>query len=108
MAQNHQELLYFNCGTTRKKSTHLDQELKEESFLKNNDQQCHERHCVKSIQRRSFFESVFSCIRTENGGLRSKYPFSVRIQENTDQKKPVFGHLSRGGKYVNMYVCKYI
>ena len=31
---------------------------------------------------------VFSFIRTEYGDLQSKYPDSVRIQENTDQKKP--------------------
>ena len=30
-------------------------------------------HCVKSVQIRSFFWSVFSCIRTEYGDLRSKY-----------------------------------
>ena len=30
-------------------------------------------HCVKSAQIRSFFCSVFSCIRTEYGDLRSKY-----------------------------------
>ena len=35
--------------------------------------------CVKSVQIRSFFWSIFSCIRTEYE--------SVRIQENTDQKK---------------------
>ena len=44
-------------------------------------------HCVKSVQIRSFFWSVFFCIRTEYGNLRSKSPYSVRIQENTDQKK---------------------
>ena len=44
-------------------------------------------HCVKSVQIQSIFWSVFSCIRTEYGDLRSKYPYSVRIQENTDQKK---------------------
>ena len=44
-------------------------------------------HCVKSIQIRIFFWSVFSCIRAECGELRSKSPYSVRIQENTDQKK---------------------
>ena len=43
--------------------------------------------CVKSFQIRSFFQSVFSCIRIEQGNLRSKYPDTVRIQENTDQKK---------------------
>ena len=30
-------------------------------------------HCLKSVQIRSFFWSVFSCIRTEYGDLRSKY-----------------------------------
>ena len=34
-----------------------------------------------------FYCSVFSCIRTEYGDLRSKSPYSVRIQKNTDQKK---------------------
>ena len=33
------------------------------------------------------FWSVFSCIRTEWGDLRSKSPYYVRIQENADQKK---------------------
>ena len=36
--------------------------------------------CVKTVQKRSFFWSVFSCIRTES-------PYSVRIQENMYQKK---------------------
>ena len=44
-------------------------------------------HCVKSVQIHSFFWSVFSCIRTEYGYLRSKSPYSVRVQENKDQKK---------------------
>ena len=43
-------------------------------------------HRVKSIQIRSYFWSVFSCIRSEYGDLRSKSPYSVRIQEYTDQK----------------------
>ena len=38
-----------------------------------------DHHCVKSVQIRNYFWSVFSCIRTES-------PYSVRIQENTDQK----------------------
>ena len=32
------------------------------------------------------FLDVFSCIPTEYGDLRSKSAYSVRIQENTDQK----------------------
>ena len=43
--------------------------------------------CVKSIQIRSFLWSVFSCIRTEYEDLLRKSPYSVRIQENTDQNK---------------------
>ena len=37
------------------------------------------RHCVKSVQIRSFvFWSVFSCIRTEYGDLRSKSGYFSR------------------------------
>ena len=44
--------------------------------------------CVKSVhQMRSFFWSVSSCIWTEYGDLRSESPYSIQIQENTDQKK---------------------
>ena len=35
---------------------------------------------------RSYFWSVFSCIRTEYGKTRSITPYSVRMQENVDQK----------------------
>ena len=42
---------------------------------------------VKTVQIRSFFWSVFSCILTEYQDLLRKSPYSVRIQENTDQKK---------------------
>ena len=44
------------------------------------------KHCVKSVQIRSYFWSVFSCIRTEYGDLLHKFPNSVQMQENTDQK----------------------
>ena len=45
------------------------------------------KHCVKSVQIRSFFWSIFSRIWNEYGDLRSKSPYSVQIRENTDQKK---------------------
>ena len=35
-------------------------------------------HCVKSVQIRSFFWSVFSSIQTEYGDIRSISPYSVR------------------------------
>ena len=43
-------------------------------------------HCVKSIQIRSYFWSVFSCTGTEYGDLLRKSPNSVQIQENMGQK----------------------
>ena len=44
-------------------------------------------HCVKSVQMRSFFWSVFFFIWAEHGDLLRKYPYSVWMRENTDQKK---------------------
>ena len=45
------------------------------------------KHCVKIVIIRSFFLSVFSCIRTKYGDLQGKSSHSVWIQENRDQKK---------------------
>ena len=42
-------------------------------------------HCVKSVQIRSNFWSVFSHIRTEHRKIRSISPYSVLMWENTDQ-----------------------
>ena len=44
-------------------------------------------HYMKSVQIRIFFWSVFFHIRTEYGEMRSISPYSVRMRENTDQKK---------------------
>ena len=40
-------------------------------------------HCVKNVQIRSYFWSVFSCIRTEYGDLLR----NTGIQENTEKKQ---------------------
>ena len=45
------------------------------------------KHCLESVQIRSFFWSVFSRIRTEYGEIRIISPYSIRMRENTDQKK---------------------
>ena len=42
---------------------------------------------MKTVQIRSFFWSVFSRIRTEYGDILCISPYSVRVRENTDQKK---------------------
>ena len=44
-------------------------------------------HCVKCVQIRSIFWSVFSRIRTEYGDILCIPPYSVRMWENPDQKK---------------------
>ena len=38
-------------------------------FLAKISEYIHTNHCVKSVKIRSFFRSVFSCIRTEYGDL---------------------------------------
>ena len=45
-----------------------------------------ETHCVKRVQIRSYLWSVFSYVQIEYGDLLRKSPYSMRIQENTDQK----------------------
>ena len=45
------------------------------------------RHCVKSVQIRSFLWSAFSRIWTEYGEILCISPYLVRMRENTDQKK---------------------
>ena len=62
-------------------------------------------HCVKSVQIRSFFWSVFSRIRTEYREIRSISPYSAQMWENKDHKKSVFGHFSRNGKW---YYCQWL
>ena len=44
------------------------------------------KHCVKSVQIRSNFWSVFSCIQTECGEILRISPYSVRMRENKDHK----------------------
>ena len=41
------------------------------------------------------FWSIFSRIRTEYGEILCISPYSVRMQENTDQKNSEYGHFSR-------------
>ena len=44
-------------------------------------------HCMRSVQIRIFFWSIFSRIRIEYRGILRISLYSVRMQENTDQKK---------------------
>ena len=42
------------------------------------------KHCVKSVQIQSYFWSVFSCIRTEYGDLRSTGKYGPEITPYLD------------------------
>ena len=46
-----------------------------------------DKSSMRSVQIWSFHWSVFSCVWTEYRDLLRKSPHSVRIKENTDQKK---------------------
>ena len=59
-------------------------------FFKNDKQRC-----VKCVQIRSFFLSVFSRIRTEYGEILRISPYSVRMRENVEQNNAKYGHLQR-------------
>ena len=60
-------------------------------------------YCVKSVQIRSFFWSVFSCIWTEYGYLTRKSPYSVQMRENTDHKNSVLGQFSCSGSWIRLW-----
>ena len=49
-----------------------------------------EKHCVKSVQIRSFFWSVFSCILTEYGSEKTPYLdtfHGVKVHQNDTKSK---------------------
>ena len=54
-------------------------------------------HCVKSVQIWSYFWSVFSCIRTEYGEIRSIWLRSIQSEYRKirTRNNSVFGHISR-------------
>ena len=60
-------------------------------------------HCARNVQIRDFFRSVFFRIWTEYEDLRSKFRYSVQIQENKDQKKPLIWTLFTQWTLLNIY-----
>ena len=54
------------------------------------------KYVSKTITAKDKFRTKFRLFfRPKRLYNESKSPYSVRIQENTDQKKSVFGHFSR-------------
>ena len=76
---------YFEkqCHLVRREYSNLNQNLSN-CLRRYNLFSC---HCMKSVQIRRFFWSVFSRIWTEYGEIRSISSYSVQMRENTDQKK---------------------
>ena len=62
-------------------------------------------HCLNSVKIRSFFRSIFSYIWKEYVDLFRKSLYSVRIQENKEEKNSVFGHFSRSAsvRYIETF-----
>ena len=54
-------------------------------------------YTAKSVQIRSFFWSIFSCIRAEYGDLLRKSPYLVQMRENKGQKKTRYLHTFHKG-----------
>ena len=52
-------------------------------------------HWVKSVQIRSYFWSVFSCIRTEYGNLLHNLRIQSEYKKIRTRNNSVFGHISR-------------
>ena len=76
---------YFEkqCHLVRREYSNLNQNVSS-CLRRYNSFSC---HCMKSVQIRCIFWFVFSRIRTEYGEIRSISSYSVRMRENTDQKK---------------------
>ena len=76
---------YFEkqCHLVRREYSNLNQNLSN-CLRRYNLFSC---HCMKSVQIRRFFWSVFSRIWTEYGEIRSISSYSVQMRENTNQKK---------------------
>ena len=51
-------------------------------------------HCVKSVQIRSYFWSVFSCIRTEYGDLLVNLHIESEYRKIRTRNNSAFGHFS--------------
>ena len=65
---------------------HILHNKKTAKIVQRKTQSPHQIHCVKSVQIRSIFWSVFSRIWTEYGEILRISPYSARMWENTDQK----------------------
>ena len=57
-------------------------------------------HCVKSVQIRSYFWSVFSYIQTKYEDMLRKSPYSVLIRKIQTRNNSVFGHILRSAQKV--------
>ena len=52
-------------------------------------------HCVKSVRNRSFSDPYFTRNSSEYGMMWTISPYSIRMQENKDQKSSEYRYLTR-------------
>ena len=62
-------------------------------------------HCVKKCPYSQFFWSIFSRSRTKYGEIQIISPYSVQMQENTDQKISEHEHFLRSGCIFQAITC---
>ena len=55
-------------------------------------------HCEKSVQIRSYFWYLFSCIRTEYGEILRISPFQSECGKIPTRNNSLFGHFSRSAR----------
>ena len=56
-------------------------------------------HCVKSVRIRSYSGPYFPAFEL-NTNIQSKYEYSVRMWENTDQNNSEYGHFLRSARQI--------
>ena len=65
-------------------------------------------HCVKSVQIRSYFWSVFSCIWTEYGDLQSNLRIQSKYRKIRTRNNSVLGHFSRSDPLFSLLFDVYL
>ena len=64
----------------------------------NTGMEFHQIHCVQSVRIRSYSGPYFSAF----GQNTERYPYSVRMRENTNQNNSEYGHILRNDKFLTL------
>ena len=64
----------------------------------NTEMEFHQIHCVQSVRIRSYSGPYFPAF----GQNTERYPYSVRMRENTNQNNSEYGHILRNDKFLTL------